>query len=180
MNILCPYCRLQMVDDGSLAGATVNCPSCRGVFQMPAANPFPPPVPQQPGYPLQPPALPNLQPCPDCASPVSVNANACPRCGCPISRSDATVRVLLSPDAFLIDFNINVVVDGQIVGSGSFSNGIDVTFDVPLGQHSLALSSNATSIRVPFNTYKPGNYRLTMIYSTFWGNFKAGSIEHLG
>lgn len=38
MNTACPHCSAPVIDDGSLAGAIVECPGCSGQFQMPPAS----------------------------------------------------------------------------------------------------------------------------------------------
>jgi len=51
MFVACPHCGHQLVDDGSLAGQHVACPSCNGHFQMPAGHSIPPAsFRQRPGF----------------------------------------------------------------------------------------------------------------------------------
>lgn len=52
-NVACPHCNTMMVDDGSLAGQVVQCPTCGGHLTMP---PFPAPPPINVGTPPAPPA----------------------------------------------------------------------------------------------------------------------------
>ena len=95
----------------------------------------------------------------------------------------ARVRIYWPREFFIGDLKIQVRMDGQLVGSGSFQKGFDLVVDAALGTHRIQVTNwSFFKARVhPVAFLQEGAYEVRCKYSRFWGNFSvAPEVVFLG
>ena len=89
----------------------------------------------------------------------------------------------------LIDTDVDVFMDGQYVGRGSFNKGIDLRTTTTAGSHLIELGADVMAVggtiisafsmsqfrkswKLPFDVSGPGERVAKIKYSRAWGNFQ--------
>jgi len=89
---------------------------------------------------------------------------------------------------FVLDITVEVLVDGQLAGTGSLRDGIDLRLNIAPGGHQLQLERVSANFwfnlflqmililhkkdRYPFEIAPGGQYELEVTFSRFWGHFR--------
>lgn len=99
------------------------------------------------------------------------------------------LRIVMPVAWHLTDTNVDVFLDGQHVGCGSFNKGIDLRTTTPPGSHVLELGADVAEVggtifssfstrhfrktwKLAFGLSALGGQIATLKYSRVWGNFK--------
>jgi hypothetical protein len=99
------------------------------------------------------------------------------------------LRIVMPVAWHLTDTDVDVFLDGQHVGRGSFNKGIDLRTTTTPGSHVLELGADVAEVggtvfssfstrqfrktwKLMFGVSAPGERIATLKYSRAWGNFK--------
>jgi hypothetical protein len=92
------------------------------------------------------------------------------------SPGSAELNVCYQGQFFVVDVEVNLLLDGQPFGKGSVKTGINVTGHVPSGKHALEVRHGPRSMSYIVELPADSRYRAYLSYDRMWGNF-AKEIE---
>lgn len=109
--------------------------------------------------------------------------------GPPPTPAQVVLRVFMPATWHLIDTNVDVFLDGQYIGRGSFNRGIELQTTTTPGSHTLELGADVLNVgvtiisafstsafrktwKLPLAMAGLGERVATLRYSRAWGNFK--------
>lgn len=86
---------------------------------------------------------------------------------------ESTLKIEFEGVWMAIDLDVEIFVDGQLVGKGSIKKGFNISTKIKVGKHILLLDTNFKSQHYDFEISSVGNYQAKIKYSRTWGNFSS-------
>ncbi len=120
--------------------------------------------------------------CPNCGIENQDSAKFCSSCGSQLTQNATQdsafyLEIEAIPKYFLVDVSVDVLINNHLYASGSVVNGFKIRYPLNQPVNSLVIKHSIRTLNIKQPIAMNNNYRLVLVYSRFWGNYKVGSFD---